>query len=214
MTKVRDRKQLVDVAARIFAERGFEAARLEDIAAELGVLKGSLYYHVSGKGELLYLVVLRVLDPMIESLEGIVVTDDSAREKLVAAVRTHLGHFDQYYRESIRMFIDRALPMLSDEHRSEIFDRYHRYEALLRGLIQSGIESGEFRADLNVNIVVLGLLGMCNWVPRWYRVDGRLTMDAIADVFLAMLLEGIQSQSLPAQRVRPRNPPCQLAADS
>jgi AcrR family transcriptional regulator len=214
LTKVRDRKQLVDVAARIFAERGFEAARLEDIAAELGVLKGSLYYHVSGKGELLYLVVLRILDPMIDSLERIVVTDVSAREKLAATVRAHLGHYDQFYRESMVLFVDRALPLLSDEHRSNIFDRYHRYESLLRGLIQSGIESGEFRPDLDVNILVLGLLGMCNWVPRWYRADGRLTIDAIADVFLAMLLEGIQAQLLPAQRDRPRNPFYQLAADS
>jgi AcrR family transcriptional regulator len=214
LTKVRDRKQLVDVAARIFAERGFEAARLEDIAAELGVLKGSLYYHVSGKGELLYLVVLRILDPMIDSLEQIVITDAPAREKLAAMVRAHLGHYDQYYRESLVLFVDRALPLLSDEHRSHIFERYHRYEALLRGLLQSGIESGEFRADLDVNILVLGLLGMCNWVPRWYRADGRLTIDAIADIFLAVLLDGIQSRVLPAERDRPRNPFLQLAADS
>jgi AcrR family transcriptional regulator len=214
LTKVRDRKQLIDVAARLFAERGFEAARLEDIAAELGVLKGSLYYHVSGKGELLYLVVLRILDPMIDSLEGIVATDAPAREKLVAAVRTHLGHYDQYYRESLRMFVDRALPLLSDEHRSEIFDRYHRYEALLRGLLQSGIETGEFRADLDVNILVLGLLGMCNWVPRWYRADGRLSIDAIADIFLSAFLEGIQSQSDPPRRDRSRSQFDQLAVDS
>jgi AcrR family transcriptional regulator len=212
LTKVRDRQQLIDVAARIFAERGFEAARLEDIAAELGVLKGSLYYHVSGKGELLYLVVLRILVPMIDSLEAVNATDAPAREKLAAAVRAHLRHFDEYYRESLMLFVERALPLLSREHRRDIFDRYRRYEALLHGLLQSGIEAGEFRADLDVNVLVLSLLGMCNWVPRWFRGDGRLTMDAIADVFLAVFLEGIGPRSRPASCDQPRPEPTQDAA--
>jgi AcrR family transcriptional regulator len=205
LTKVRDRKQLVDVAARIFAERGFEAARLEDIAAELGVLKGSLYYHVSGKGELLYLVVLRVLVPMTDCLEQIAATDLSPREKLRAAVRGHLRHYDQYHRESLVMYVERALPLLSSEHHADIIDRYHRYEAMLRALFQAGIEAGEFRGDLDINIVVLALLGMCNWVPRWYRSDGRLSIDAIADVFLAVFLEGIEPRARPARlAVSPR----------
>ena len=59
MTKIRDRDQLVEAAARVFARKGFDSASMEDIAAEVGVLQGSLYYHVSSKAELLFLVQRR-----------------------------------------------------------------------------------------------------------------------------------------------------------
>src|SRR5690606_22034158 len=90
VTKVRDIDQLVQAARKVFAEKGFDQARIEDIAGELGLLKGSLYYHVASKNELLYLVVRQEITPWLESVEQIVSSDAPARERMRLAIQQHM----------------------------------------------------------------------------------------------------------------------------
>src|SRR5262249_18616502 len=117
----------------------------------------------------------------------------SAREKLTNAIRVHLEHYDVLSFETSIIFSDAALKPLEGEHQAVLRDMFHGYEASLRAIIEEGIKSGEFREDLNVSIVIMALLGMCNWLPRWYRSGGRLSIGEISEVFTAMLLEGIDA---------------------
>jgi AcrR family transcriptional regulator len=198
MTKVYDREQLVEVAARVFGQKGFEGARLEDIAAELGLLKGSLYYHVRSKYELLFLVLKRIYEPMVAKLEHAVASEVSPREKLRAAVRSHLEHYDEFHMETPVQFVDGSLQSLPPEYASAIRAIFDQYERLLREVLDEGIRAGEFRADLDLSIVKMAMLGMCNWLPRWYRKDGPLSIQAISDIFADLLLQGLEAKPVGA----------------
>lgn len=194
MTKVRDREQLIDAAARVFAEKGFAAARLEDIAAELGILKGSLYYHAASKRELLQLVQRRRHYELNERAAAIAAGAQPPLDKLAVILRFHLQRIDAFYPESLQWLT--AAPMGRREHEAAGDERslLHAFQDIIRGVIEEAIACGACRADVDPTIAALGLLGMCNWSTRWYRRDGRLSMGEIADTFVSMALDGLRKQ--------------------
>src|SRR3954447_26300946 len=82
--------KIVDASAKVFREKGYKAATLEDIANEVGMLKGSLYYYIEKKDDLLYAVVERPLNEMTENLKAIVNSSDSPSIKLEKALKNHI----------------------------------------------------------------------------------------------------------------------------
>jgi TetR/AcrR family transcriptional regulator, cholesterol catabolism regulator len=191
VTKIRDREQLLDAAAKVFAEKGFEAARLEDIAAELGVLQGSLYYHVASKADLLALVLRRRHLAIIERLECIAASNLPPGEKLATAVREHLRHIDEFFPESAQWFVEPTPGRESEEGRKDRRAMTRRHVDVFENILQQGVDAGELRPDIDLHIAVRGLIGMCNWLPRWYIKGGRLSIDEISEVFVRMVVEGL-----------------------
>lgn len=212
MTKVRDSEQVIEAAARVFARKGFEAARLEEIAAELGILRGSLYYHVPSKAELLCMVFDRRLMVLIERVAQIATSDLPPAQKLEAALRAHLRHLDEFYPESSQWF---KLPARRRPatHQAQVNARYHQYEGLLRSIVDEGIATGAFRRELDPKVATLGLLGACNWLTQWYRKGGRLSIEQIADTLVLLLIDGLRSDAGKARRRRQRPARSRAPAD-
>lgn len=204
MTKVRDLDQLLDVAARLFGERGYEATTLEEIAQELGILKGSLYHYISSKAELHQLVTRRRLEQLIDDVERIAALDIPADEKLAQALRKHLGNIHDFYPESSQWFVQPAPPKSVTE--GEPQERPNRsYEHVIQKIIAGGVREGVFRSDLDPQVMTLSVLGSCNWLTLWYRRGGRLTIDEIGDTVIAMALDGLRASAEPSgpRRRRP-----------
>lgn len=192
LTKVRDREQVIDAAAKVFAEKGFAAARLEEIAAELGILKGSLYYYASSKDELLRLVQLRRLTSLIEQATTIAASAAPPLERLAAVLRLHLRRFEEFYPESMQWLTPPAQRDTDADAAAEARALNRRFEGILAALIAEAQAAGDCRPEIDAQIAALGLLGMCNWTTRWYRDDGRMSMDAIAGSYLAMAFDGLR----------------------
>ena len=199
MTKVRDREQVIDAAAKVFAEKGFEAARLEEIAAELGILKGSLYYYASSKLELLYLVQRRRHLELIERAAAIAASPAPPLDRLAEILRLHLRRFAEFYPESMQWL---AAPAHNEANASLVADSRllnRQFEGIICALISEARDSGDCRPEIDPRMATLALLGMCNWTTRWYRQDGRLAMDAIADNYLTMAFDGLRLPAAPAR---------------
>ncbi|MCK9485146.1 MAG: TetR/AcrR family transcriptional regulator [Dehalococcoidia bacterium] len=196
MTKVRDLDQVLDVAARLFGERGYEATRLDDIARELGVLKGSLYYYTSSKADLLRHINGRRLSELIDNVSTILESHASARERLERILREHLRFIDLYHPESSQWFepmttTTRRTPRTRGEPPPDAERLNHRYAALVTRAVEDGQRSGEFRHELDPKVAALGLLGASNWLTRWYEKGGRLGVEEISDTLVTMLLHGL-----------------------
>lgn len=200
MTKVRDLNQVLDVAARLFGKRGYEGTRLDDIAQELGVLKGSLYYYTSSKADLLRHINGRRLRELIANGTEIVESDASAMDRLEAILREHLDSIDRYHPESSQWFESTLGPRPGTRRaRGDAPPNperlNHNYSALVVRLIEEGQGLGEFREDLDPQITALGLLGACNWLTRWYSKDGRLGIDEVSDTLITLLLRGLRVEA-------------------
>lgn len=174
------RARILRAAAALFHRQGFDRTTMQEIAREVGLTKGSLYHHIRGKQALLYEILQHTLDRSMPELERIAAAPLSARDRLRQAVRLHILTLVSD-RDNVACFIEEGRA-LAPQYREVYMAARDRYEGLFRQIIDDGIESGEFAAT-DVRLAGLAVLGMVNWMVRWYRPDGHLSAEEIADRF-------------------------------
>lgn len=182
-------QEIITVAARLFQEKGYRTTTLEDIAAAVGMLKGSLYYYIRSKEELLYLVVRDPIRQAYNKLEEIVNSDAPVRTKIAQAIANHMTLFHQHY-PHIAVYLHDYHHLL-EKLQDNVIETPKHYQRLWAILLQQGITSGELRQDLDVKVAGYAILGMCNWVYRWYKPTGKLPAEEVATVFTKLVLEGL-----------------------
>ena len=192
MTKIRDRDQIVDAAARLFSLKGYEATSLDDIAGDLGTARSALYYHVAGKAELRALIQVKRARMLADEAEAIARGGGSAAEKVAAFVRAHLHHFERFFPESRMWTQITTAPAVQDAVSEAVHAEQKRIDANLREVIRTGIAAGDFR-ETDVSVAALGVIGLCNYITTWYRPDGRLGISQVADVFAPMAVGALRA---------------------
>jgi TetR/AcrR family transcriptional regulator, cholesterol catabolism regulator len=187
------RSELTREAARLFAERGYHGTSIGDLAAAMGVQKGSLYAHMASKQELLYETMREGATAFHAALDAI---DDAlpATEKIRLALRAHLRVVAEQL-DVATVFV-REWRYLEGDRREEILAERRRYEARFRGLFREGREQGELRTDLDEASAALLALSALNWAYTWLT-PGRDT-DELADRFHALLVDGMRGYSTPS----------------
>jgi len=180
---------IVSAAAKIFRTKGYHAATVRDIADEVGILKGSLYHHFASKEELLYLVVKEPIAQMYRTITEIAAADATAAEKLRRAISAHLEAFDRHYPHLFVYLRERESVKL--RFREMIGFSPKEYERCWQQILREGIENGEFRPDLDIQVTSYGMLGMLNWSYKWYDPQGRLSVREVAEEFTTLALAGV-----------------------
>ena len=182
-------QDIIAAAAKVFNEKGYHAATTRDIAAEVGIQQASLYYYIASKEELLYLVVRDPVMRLYAEMQEIVTATLPTRLKVEQAIQAHLAAFDDNYPHMF-VFVQ-ELHNVVQALKETLSDLPGRYQGLWETLICQGMRTGELRADLDVPTTALMILGMCNWMYRWYRKGGRLDSAAVARQYAAAILDGI-----------------------
>jgi TetR/AcrR family transcriptional regulator, cholesterol catabolism regulator len=183
---------IVAAAARLFAQKGFGATSLEDIADVLGATKGALYYHVKNKEEILRQIYLTVLTVSEEPLRRIVESTQPPQEKLRRAIE-HQTTVAADRSPAMTVFF-REQHHLTGPFAKEILLRRKVYERYFECIIEEGQLAGVFKSDVDAKMVAFGLLGMCNSLSQWYRASGNYTPQGIAAMFEDILATGLQKQ--------------------
>ena len=183
------RDDLVREAARLFSARGYHGTSMQHLADALGLLRGSLYAHIGSKEDLLFDVVddgaERFLTRGRAALDAPTATE-KLRRFMVEHVETAIEHLD-----AGTVFLN-EWRYLSDERRAIIQAKRDEYEAMLTSVIEAGIASGEFRADVDVRFAVLLVLSAGNWVYEWYRPGGALGPTEIGERFAELIVTGLK----------------------
>ena len=201
MTKIRSRQQLVEAAAEVFADKGYAATRIEDIAAALGVMQGSLYYHVGSKAALHRLVVLHHLRLLTAGLDAIVASSAEPAQKLRSAILGHLARAEQHLIEAPDWFSDptRSADITEDEiaeHREAVL----RYRAGWAAIVEEGMARGEIAAGTDATAVAISLVSMCDYVSYWFRRDGARRIEEVAALQHEIVWSGISAPRVDADR--------------
>ena len=183
--------EIVRAAAAAFGEVGYRTATLDAVAERAGLSKVTLYRYVSSKEELLSLVVERIIAEFQRGLRGIIAERRPADETLrrivhyqVTLLAEHLTFLTVFFSEESGL----PAPMAARATRAK-----REYDQAIERVVREGVEAGLLR-DLPPRLVVFGLLGMCNWLHKWYRPNGQRSAAEIADVFVAMLERGYLAQ--------------------
>lgn len=158
---------LVAVVARVFIERGYEAASMADLARASGLTKSAFYHHVSGKEELLRLATNRALDALEQVFEelGDVAGGPADRLELVLRRTTEILVAELPY-------VTLLLRVRGNtEVEREVVERRRAVDARLADLVRDAMVAGEIRDDVDPRLVTRLLFGMVNSVTEWYRPD-------------------------------------------
>ena len=156
---------IIAAAAKVFRTKGYHAATVQDIADEVGILKGSLYHHVKSKEDLLYLMVKEPIAQIYEKMAEIAASDLPAAEKLRRAIHAQLEAFHQHYPHLFVYLHERE--EMKRRFREQFKLSPKQYERCWQQILREGVKSGEFRPDLDVQVVSYGVLGI--WCVRCCR---------------------------------------------
>jgi len=201
---------VLDAAAALFREKGFSETTTREIAARLNIHQASLYYHMSGKEELLYRISRLALEAVERQVGAALQSCGNERDRLNRFIRGHLrGLFENPNRALASISEFRSL---SPAHRRELGALRRGYSELLNRELASAVRAGVLRRDIPVSILRLALLNYLNWTPRWYQLRGPLGLNDLAGIYDRVFFEGIVSPgrgrpSLPQLQNLPRRRP-------
>lgn len=174
--------------AREFLTRGYDATTMEHLAVATGMTKSSIYHHVAGKEQLLQLVVSRALDALFAVLDEPPSTQGPAVDRLQHVVRRSAEVLDaQLPYVSLLLRIRGNTPV-----EREALTRRREFDTRLSALVQSAIDQGGVRADLDPRLVTRLLFGMVNSVVEWYRPGSSTESAQVADAVVALAFDGLR----------------------
>ena len=185
-------QEIVDIAARIFNEKGYQATSIQEIAEEVGILKGSLYYYIDTKEDLLFGVIKEAYDAALAMVQELEQKEGTPLELIEDLVRGHVDVFVANRVQSAVFF--REFRSLSEERQKTIRDAADVYSGILRTQIQQGQELGEIHADIDPRLATIGIIGMLNAMSFWYRPDGSATAAEIGREFSRLVIGGLRTR--------------------
>jgi len=195
VNKNRTKNDLYETAGRLFSEKGYHGTTIRDIASAHGILSGSLYAHISSKEDLLFHLVDDGADTFLAALEPVVQGEGDGLQKLRDGLAAHIRVVTTQMNIA-KVFLD-DWTALGAERRKVIQEKRDRYERLWNQLLAQGISQGRIVTDHPKYLRIL-LLSVGNWVYEWYRPDGGLTPEALADTFMDIVLHGVLGRGEPA----------------
>src|SRR5437899_3199133 len=183
--------EIIEAAARVFAQRGFHGATTQDIADVLGIRQASLYYYFPSKEGALELVCLQGVAGYFEVAKAIASGPGAAADKLARLVKSHLAPLADRS-DFVRVFLNER-QHLPSESRRRVGKWSRGLERVFQDVLKEGVRRGEFRPDLDTRLAVLGILGMANAVANWYRKE-EVAIERIGAAFARLVVDGVKKQ--------------------
>jgi len=191
--KVLEKKRgILDAASRVFRRRGLQATGMRDIAAELGMAVGNLYYYFKDKEELLAFVQEDALAGLLEIAGRVRATGERADAKLFRLIEEHVVRLNEGTPGSLAHL---EVEALGEPWRQEVMERRDEYERAFRDLLEEGIAAGVFR-PVDPKVSALAILGAVNWTVKWFRPDGGKSAREIGREQAELLVRGVLAEGV------------------
>jgi len=185
-----DRDRVVDVAVKVFTERGYDGTSMADIARALGVHKSSIYHHVASKEQLLEDAVKRALNALHGMLAEPGATEGAALERLRYVVRRTVEIMVRQLPEVtvlLRIRGNTATERWAIARRREL-------DRAVQRTVAAAIAEGDLRSDIDTALVTRLIFGMSNSVTEWYQPGGRLAARDMAGAIDTVIFEGLRKR--------------------
>lgn len=188
-------KKLADVlsvATQVFADQGYDRASIRMVAERARISVAGLYYYVSSKEELLFLVQFHAFDQLIQKYRAESQGIEEPVERLRLLIRNHLERFLGNMAELV--VCSREMDRLVGDFRRRIEDKHREYFGLALAIFRE-LASRHEQASVDPRMAALAMFGSINWVHTWYRPETGPSAAQMADDLIQLFLRGV----LPAQ---------------
>ena len=181
-------QQILEHAATIFAEKGFDGTSIREISRATGMSLAGLYYYFRTKEELLCLIQERCLVTLLENGRRIQESGKAPQEKIALFVHNHLGFFLHNMNEMKVM--SREDTALTADYAKRILDLKRRYLKVLVDLVEE-LQQRQGIQRLNVRVAALALFGMMNWIYTWYNPSRDPSLRPLIEQMLRIFFSGV-----------------------
>jgi len=194
------RAAILETAARLICEKGYEGTSIQDIADASGLTKAGLYHHIRSKEHLLLEIQSYGMDVFEERVLHAVmpIEDPLLRLKTCMAKNIHLVT-SGWSKEVTIILHEHAT--LTGEARAQINARKKRYVRFLETSFAEALQKGQTRA-INPKVAAFAFLGQVLWIYKWFRPDGQIPADALAQEMVDLFFGGLEDPSGPAPKAR------------
>jgi AcrR family transcriptional regulator len=171
-------QEVLEVGAEVFARKGYSAATVQDVADALGILKGSLYYYIRTKEDLLFGVMVEVHEAADELHAKVAAAELSAFEQLLLYVRLQI---EWNLRNLVKVSVYyNDMRQLSAERFADVRRRSQAHEAFVVDLLAQGQKAGDVVGTTEAALLANQVLAVVIWPHRWYRPRGGVSVDGLA----------------------------------
>jgi TetR/AcrR family transcriptional regulator, cholesterol catabolism regulator len=192
----RRQREIIDAAAEIFHRKGYSETSMQEIAEAVGILKGSLYYYIDSKEDLLFQMLLEVHEHAKGIVEETAALEVPAVERLRAYVQRHVEYNVQNLSKIAVYYHDFGL--LTAKRKRAIMDQRRYYELFVIGLIEDAKADGSVDGSVDASLVANAIFGVVNWIYTWYRPSGSASPQYLGKLYAELIVNGISSGNIPA----------------
>lgn len=185
-------EEILARAAKLFYEKGYHATTIEDVAREVGMLKGSLYYYIRSKEDLLYELLLGIIVKGVANASKAIERVDDPTQRLEKAIEAQIEHIIQN-QTYVGLFLH-EFNTLSGKRQKRIQEEMVKYQNIFVGAIRDGQKQGQF-VESDALLLTDAVLGMTNWIYRWYPGKRNPGLDEVKRVFISFIMTGIKKRN-------------------
>ena len=180
---------IINAAAQMFNAKGYAATSTQDIADEVGLLKGSIYYYINSKEDLLFRIIEESHEGALRAIARVSHLDVGPLAKAYALVKTHVKVFhDDQVKHSVFF---KEFRSLSDDRKEIIQGTGHAYSLFLQSIIDEGQKIGQIDQNLDSKLATAGIVGMLNSMSFWYHDGGSWGPESIGSQFAEQVVLGL-----------------------
>ncbi|MDQ0350742.1 AcrR family transcriptional regulator [Alkalibacillus filiformis] len=187
MSHLKDK--IIQSSLVLFSEKGFHGVSVKDIVEYCGTSKGGFYHYFNSKDELLYVIHDLFISYVLNEANRAKKRHKRPMYQLHEILHSFVRVFD-LYNEHISVFYQEN-KYLKAEYEDKIKSKRDQFKQIVIEVIQEGQNEGEIRKELPTIITGMSILGMVNWTYKWYKRDGDLSIDDIAEVYIDILFKGV-----------------------
>lgn len=182
------RDQILRSLASFMRDRRLASLTMRDIANQLGLVKGNLYYYFKSKQDILYHCHVKCIAISLAALDDVIAMDLAPAEALRVLLVKHIRNITE---DAYGGVLLTDLESLTPTQRKRYVAMRDRFERSVRDMIRGGIADGTF-APQNIDLAGITILGAINWIPKWFRSDGPISSAEIADRIANQLIRSLR----------------------
>lgn len=184
------RRELLAIAAEVFAAQGYNATTVRRIADEAGMLAGSLYYHFDSKESMVDEILSTFLDELRDGYDAVLGSGLGPRETIEALVTESFREIDRH-RPAVAIYLKESRHLSTQPRFHYLADSQVKFEKAWLATLEHGVAEGTFRADLDIRLTYRFVRDTVWVAASWYRPGGHHSPEEIARQYLSMVLDGI-----------------------
>jgi AcrR family transcriptional regulator len=182
----RKKEEILQSAAAVFVEKGYHGTTMEEIAANLLMTKGSMYYYFKNKDDLLFHCNKIVMDKSIDKIMNIIESTIDPIVKLERAIKEHIKLVTN--ERSVFVVMEKPNQHFIDKYWPKILELTHSYEKCFDKILKEGIEK-ELFDQVNINMFRMIILGALNGMQKWYQPAGHMSHENLSEAYTQYLLK-------------------------